>query len=85
MDTVSSRISNVGKEAQRQFALDVKIPLLGVPVLLHGVSRGRKVVLSQDVLRDVRLRVAAGYGDQVVSAKACVEVPLVERSRSQAA
>ena len=81
MDAVRTRISNVSKEAQRQFALDVKVPLLVVSVFLHGVSRRREVVLRQDVLRNIRLRVAARYGDQVVSAKACVEVPLVERSQ----
>ena len=81
MDAVCASISNVGKEAEGQLALDVKVPLLRVPVLLHGVACRREVVLRQDVLRNIGLRVAAGYGDQVVGPYASGS--LVERPRSE--
>src|SRR5262249_47020232 len=51
-------------ETGGQFALDVKIVLLQISVFLDCVAGGGKVVLGQDVLRDVRLRIASSDRDQ---------------------
>src|SRR5260370_40714376 len=58
MHTMQSRVGNVGEEPSWQFTLDVEVVLLQISVLLDGITGCRKVVLRQNVLRDVRLRVA---------------------------
>src|ERR1700674_4069597 len=56
------------------------IVLLEVPILLHLVAGGRKVVLIQNVLGDVGLGVAAWHGCQIIRTAGC----LIEWSRTKA-
>src|SRR4030081_3931271 len=64
MHSVGSGERNIDKEAAGQFTLDIKVVLLQISVLLDGVASCRKVVLRQNVLRHVRLRVAPRDRDQ---------------------
>ena len=58
MHPVGSGVCNVHEETGRQFALNVQVVLLQISVFLNGIAGCRKVVLSQNVLRHIRLRVA---------------------------
>ena len=68
MHTVRSSVGHVSEESTGQLALEVQVVLLQVAVLLHGVAGSREIVLGQNVLRHIRLGVAARHGRQVVSA-----------------
>jgi hypothetical protein len=63
MDAMRAGVRDVREEAKRQLALDIEIPLLVISVLLNGLAGCREVVLRQNILRHVRLRIAAGYGN----------------------
>ncbi len=60
MHAVRPGIGHISEESGGQLALEVQVVLLQVAVLLHGIAGSREIVLSQSVLGDIRLRVAAG-------------------------
>ena len=65
MHTVRTCIGDIGKESAGQLTLDIEVPLLHISIFLYRVAGRRKVVLVQNVLRYVRLRIPSGYRSQV--------------------
>src|ERR1700675_1958362 len=69
MHAVRPGISDIGKEASRQLALDIEVVLLHISILGVGMGRQRGRTVRRDESRGVGLRIASGWQKDPLSAE----------------